>query len=203
MLQRTVSRSFILICKAHVLADTDNIVYAMVKYAQDFTTCRKILFERYFSFDPSISASHQHADMLVNETSIDVPCGRCDNCTRGDNVSSQDITLEALTLVRVCQELAKQQQRVTFGKLLQIWQGYGLKAVNLEKLRHDETIQLPVSKKYSTFVSCLYYGFINIKRMTDMICSSCRISSVLSIILLLKDISQKTFTLVHTRLSRK
>ncbi|KAI7886348.1 ATP-dependent DNA helicase [Lichtheimia hyalospora FSU 10163] len=126
-------------------------VYAMVKYAQDFTTCRKILFERYFSFDPSISAPHQHADMLVNETSVDVPCGRCDNCTRIDNVSYQDITVEALTLVRVCHELAKQQQRVTFAKLLQIWQGYGLKAVNLEKLRHDQTIQLPVNKKYSLF----------------------------------------------------
>ncbi|KAJ8659580.1 hypothetical protein O0I10_004557 [Lichtheimia ornata] len=126
-------------------------LYAMVKYAQDFTTCRKILFERYFSFDPSISAPHQHADMLVNETSVDVPCGRCDNCTRGDTVSFQDITVEALTLVRVCHELAKQQQRVTFSKLLQIWQGYGLKAVNLEKLRHDQSIQLPVDKKYSIY----------------------------------------------------
>lgn len=171
----------------------------MVKYAQDFTTCRKILFERYFSFDPSISAPHQHADMLVNETSVDVPCGRCDNCTRGDTVSLQDITVEALTLVRVCQELAKHQQRVTFSKLLQIWQGYGLKAVNLEKLRHDQSIQLPVDKKHSIFVSCSCNVFMYVQQIT---CYD-RISSVLSITLSLKDISQKTFTLVHTRSSRK
>ncbi|ORZ00626.1 P-loop containing nucleoside triphosphate hydrolase protein [Syncephalastrum racemosum] len=129
-------------------------VYSMLRYGQDFRLCRKIFFEKYFSFDPSIT-SNGLADTLVNEITPDIPCGKCDNCVRASSgrarVVTKDITMEAITLVRLCRRLRSVKERVTLLKLIQLWRGRGLKAAKAESIKDDRDAEVPVKKNFSDF----------------------------------------------------
>lgn len=130
----------------------------MVKYAQDYVTCRKIIFEKYFTFDASIGTISGTGDKLVNEITPDTPCGICDNCTRHKNDPAsqlvyEDVTLEAATLARLCRALKERGEKATMAKLIQLWQGRGLKAAKIETvIKNDPDVEVPANKKYSTQV---------------------------------------------------
>ncbi|CAO3645808.1 unnamed protein product [Cunninghamella blakesleeana] len=129
----------------------------MVQYAQDYTTCRKIFFEKYFSVNPTNSSISEEDHQLVNETTPDIPCGNCDNCTRNpDTVIEEDISEETVTLVNILKKLAELNERVTMIKLIQTWKARGIKNNHLKVLLTLPNVQLPVNNKYSVAVNELY-----------------------------------------------
>ncbi|KAI7889668.1 P-loop containing nucleoside triphosphate hydrolase protein [Mucor mucedo] len=118
-------------------------VYEMIKYAEDYKTCRKILFENYFALD-----SNQN-EGLVNEITPDEVCGNCDNCNRvPEDVCTEDIADVAETIIRLCLLLKKVNERVTMTKLVQMLQNRGLGPLKSVVERNDE-IMIPIDKKYN------------------------------------------------------
>jgi ATP-dependent DNA helicase Q1 len=132
-------------------------VNAIVRYAQDYTTCRKILFEKYFFLD---SGHLQQQDTvldddshLVNQVTPDVPCGTCDNCQRDQSqVAVDNIANETATLVVILRALQQRNERVTMNQLISIWKGKGLKSLHLEHLKKNGNISFPVDSKYTIAV---------------------------------------------------
>ncbi|KAI8636514.1 P-loop containing nucleoside triphosphate hydrolase protein [Parasitella parasitica] len=117
-------------------------LFEMVKYAQEYQTCRKILFEKYFSLDSSSSSD----DGLVNRITPDKPCGVCDNCTRPrDQIVIEDIRTVAESVIRLCTLLKKYKERVTMPKLVQMLLGRGLGIIK-SRVMEDTKIQVPISK---------------------------------------------------------
>jgi ATP-dependent DNA helicase Q1 len=119
-------------------------VNEMVKYAQDYVTCRKILFERYFSLE-------QRKEGLVNKITPDQPCGICDNCNRTDEIQVENIYLVAKSIIQLCNILRTVNERVTMPKLVQMVQGRGLGLVKTQVLSNPG-IGLPLDRKYSEYV---------------------------------------------------
>ncbi|KAI9247808.1 P-loop containing nucleoside triphosphate hydrolase protein [Helicostylum pulchrum] len=117
----------------------------MVKYAQDYTTCRKIAFEEYFSLDSS------QKEGLVNEITPDQACGICDNCTRPTNsVLFENIGQKVATIVRLCNLLKSVNERVTMIKLVQMLQKRGLGLIK-SRVEEDTNIMIPFDRKYSEY----------------------------------------------------
>ncbi|KAG1452956.1 hypothetical protein G6F46_009494 [Rhizopus delemar] len=111
-------------------------VYQMVKYAQDYTTCRKVLFESYFALDAN--------EQLVNEISLDESCGVCDNCNRSsEDVVFKDIGIEAKALIVLCDILKELNERITMTKLVQMVQGRGL-GLAKSRVMNDPEIEIPI-----------------------------------------------------------
>jgi hypothetical protein len=133
-------------------------VYGMIRYAQDYQTCRKIFFESYFSNDPTVSSS-EYSGRLLNTTSMDRTCELCDNCRRkkgdGLHVVSKDITLEAMTAVKIANTAQMNtEERVTMIKMVQYMRGRGLKKGGLEDLFKSENLEVAAKKKWTDAVSC-------------------------------------------------
>lgn len=134
---------------------------AIVRYAQEYTTCRKIFFEKYFflesgnlQFQDQGNNDDDSNTLLVNQTTPDTPCGICDNCVRDrSTVVMYDISTEAVTLVTILRALKGLNNRVTLLKLMDIWKGKGLKALHLDHLKQNTNICVPVDSKYSDTVS--------------------------------------------------
>jgi ATP-dependent DNA helicase Q1 len=109
----------------------------MVRYAQDYRTCRKIFFESYFSNDPTVSLS-QYSGRLLNTTSMDEPCNVCDNCLRhsqGESILTKDITMEAMTAVKIAHTTQKNtDDRITMIKMINYMRGRGHKKAGLNGL---------------------------------------------------------------------
>ncbi|KAI8387533.1 P-loop containing nucleoside triphosphate hydrolase protein [Blakeslea trispora] len=121
-------------------------LYEMARYAQDYVTCRKILFERYFSLDAAKSS-----EGLVNQVTPDQVCGICDNCTRPEGTAiSQNIRPLAETIVRLCRLLKSVNERVTMSKLVQMLQGRGL-GIAKSHVQKDGRIQIPVDRSLSDY----------------------------------------------------
>ncbi|GAN10251.1 ATP-dependent DNA helicase Q1, partial [Mucor ambiguus] len=121
-------------------------LYEMVKYAQDYKTCRKVLFEKYFALDSSVSSE----DGLVNKITPDQPCGICDNCTRPkEQIVAEDIRSTAETIIRLCIVLQQHNERVTMPKLVQMLLGRGL-GIMKTRVMNDKNIQVPI-RKYSEY----------------------------------------------------
>lgn len=118
----------------------------MIKYAQDYETCRKVLFEKYFSLDRTSN--------LVNKITPDQPCGICDNCTRSeDNLITRNIQYEAKTVIRLCHLLKQFNERVTMIKLVQMLQGRGLGVIKSRVQQPGSNIDIPLDKnKYNEYV---------------------------------------------------
>ncbi|KAH8555970.1 P-loop containing nucleoside triphosphate hydrolase protein [Umbelopsis sp. PMI_123] len=128
-------------------------VYGMIRYAQDYQTCRKIFFESYFSNDPTVSSS-EYSGRLLNTTSMDRTCELCDNCRRkkgdGLHVVSKDITLEAMTAVKIANTAQMNtEERVTMIKMVQYMRGRGLKKGGLEDLFKSENLEVAAKKKWT------------------------------------------------------
>ncbi|KAI8991957.1 P-loop containing nucleoside triphosphate hydrolase protein [Mycotypha africana] len=126
-----------------------NGLYEMIRYAQDYRTCRKILFEKYFSLDAVSESSSEEG--LVNKITPDEPCGICDNCQRSNgSIRSEDIAPLAKALVQLCKILKDFNERVTMSKLVQMAQGRQLGIVKT-KVMNDPSIQIPFDRKYNDY----------------------------------------------------
>lgn len=118
----------------------------MVKYAQDYVTCRKILFERYFSLE-------QRREGLVNKITPDQSCGICDNCNRPDSqIRIENIYPVAKSIIQLCNILRTVNERVTMGKLVQMVQGRDLRLIK-SRVLSDPAYGIPIDRKYSEYVS--------------------------------------------------
>lgn len=125
----------------------------MIRYAQNYNTCRKIIFEKYFVYDASVSAATSMANKLVNETTPDTRCGKCDNCVRNQSeVVKQDITKEARTVVLLSQALKQMRERVTMLKLIQLWRGKALAGAKVASIKQNPDAVIPVDKKFTNMV---------------------------------------------------
>ncbi|CAO3702232.1 unnamed protein product [Rhizopus stolonifer] len=112
----------------------------MVGYAQDYISCRKILFEKYFALDEG----------LVNNITPDQSCGTCDNCLRSkEEVAVKDISGEAKALVILCDTLKELNERVTMNKLVQMLQGRALGIAKTRIMNHPD-IEIPI-RKYTEY----------------------------------------------------
>ncbi|KAI8979996.1 P-loop containing nucleoside triphosphate hydrolase protein [Pilobolus umbonatus] len=125
-------------------------LFEMIRYAQDYLTCRKILFERYFSLDSG------DKEGLVNKVTPDQPCGICDNCNRSErDVVIENIQKEAKTLVQLCYFLKEYNERVTMAKLVQMAQGRGLGIIKT-RVMNDPDVHIPIDRKFNeTDIECI------------------------------------------------
>ncbi|KAI0073245.1 ATP-dependent DNA helicase [Panus rudis PR-1116 ss-1] len=97
-------------------------VRAMLEFAQNHDTCRKIQFARYFSLASKISVSSWSTE---DEDAL-TPCGHCDNCQRDkDSVDQRDVTLASWQILKVAQAVKTQGGRVTLAQLAEMTRGNG------------------------------------------------------------------------------
>ncbi|KAF8713392.1 ATP-dependent DNA helicase, partial [Rhizoctonia solani] len=100
-------------------------LHDMLRFAQNLTECRKLLFANYFSASSSLSLSSWTTEAGGKLT----PCGHCDNCTRPpESVASKDVTLDAWIILRVAQTIDSEGGRVTIGMLADLVRGVGGKS---------------------------------------------------------------------------
>ncbi|KAJ1299658.1 hypothetical protein OPQ81_009110 [Rhizoctonia solani] len=100
-------------------------LHDMLRFAQNLTKCRKLLFANYFSASSSLSLSSWTTEAGGKLT----PCGHCDNCTRPpESVVNKDVTLDAWIILRVVQTIDGEGGRVTIGMLADLVRGVGGKA---------------------------------------------------------------------------
>ncbi|KAI9594511.1 P-loop containing nucleoside triphosphate hydrolase protein [Syncephalis fuscata] len=147
-----------------VVADHHGIrnVYTILKYAQDMRTCRRVLFEHYFSperyslmIDNGGNTS-RITTTTTTTTTTKANCGDCDNCTRTDSVT-HNITKAIEDLCRLVKVLAQSSNEasntigeqtsydstgVTFLKLAELWRGCGGKRVDIEQALSNHELQL-------------------------------------------------------------
>lgn len=122
-------------------------VNAIVRYGQDYTTCRKVFFEKYFFVDNDHLQHGKNDSSLVSAG----PCGTCDNCRRDPaEVVVMNIANELKTLLTILRTLKRRsKERVTMIKLISLWKGRGLKAAGLESLKHMQHVVFHADSKYS------------------------------------------------------
>lgn len=104
--------------------DNDNQMklHDMLRFAQDMSECRKILFARYFSASSDLSM----ASWTTEESRATDRCGHCDNCTRSpETVERRDVTLEAWQILKILETISAQGARQTIAGLGDLARGLG------------------------------------------------------------------------------
>jgi ATP-dependent DNA helicase Q1 len=129
-----------------VIADYNGLdnAYAMLRYANDVKTCRKLLFLRYFS--PEKFASQDVGQV----------CGVCDNCCLDPPVE-QDVTREAHDLARLVKVAVETEQacgRSTFLKMAELWHGKHGKHLGVKQAIADGYVQ-QLGQHWTLDVSCI------------------------------------------------
>ncbi|CAE7231975.1 unnamed protein product [Rhizoctonia solani] len=100
-------------------------LHDMLRFAQNLTECRKLLFANYFSASSSLSLSSWTTEAGGKLT----PCGHCDNCTRPpESITNKDVTLDAWIILRTAQTIDNEGGRVTIGMLADLVRGVGGKS---------------------------------------------------------------------------
>ena len=110
-------------------------VHAMLSYALDYSTCRKLAFNAYFGNPASVVAPFAADDTAS--------CGHCDNCVRAflatdttaaeddtlapaaGGINTRDATVEAWKICRVIRELSNQNGRTTLPQACDLVRGLG------------------------------------------------------------------------------
>ncbi|KAI9012939.1 P-loop containing nucleoside triphosphate hydrolase protein [Gaertneriomyces semiglobifer] len=120
-------------------------VYGMLTYAQDLTTCRRLLMERYFG------VSGPNAAQWGPKSSA--KCGNCDHCLRGTQsdavIRVEDVTAQAVDVLKIVRCMSEEQERVTLARVVEIWRGVGKKYPSVEDLKRQGTVTVPPPKMYS------------------------------------------------------
>ncbi|KAI6165945.1 P-loop containing nucleoside triphosphate hydrolase protein [Pisolithus thermaeus] len=104
--------------------DKDNQMklHDMLRFAQDMSECRKILFARYFSASSDLSM----ASWTTEESRATDRCGHCDNCTRSpETVEQRDVSLEAWQILKILETISAQGTRQTIAGLGDLARGLG------------------------------------------------------------------------------
>ncbi|GAA5826159.1 hypothetical protein JCM11251_007187 [Rhodosporidiobolus azoricus] len=94
-------------------------LYAVVRFAEDKKTCRKILFSRYFT-------TAYDSGKAFDAENGEAPCGHCDNCLRDpSSVSSLDISLPAYRALRVIEAATSSRGTLTLPQAADLVRGNG------------------------------------------------------------------------------
>ncbi|KAF8459232.1 P-loop containing nucleoside triphosphate hydrolase protein [Gautieria morchelliformis] len=97
-------------------------LHDMLRFAQNFSECRKVLFANYFSSSSALSL----ASWTSSTSGALTPCGHCDNCTRPpETIDCRDVSLDAWQILKVVQQVERQGGRVTLGMLADLIRGAG------------------------------------------------------------------------------
>ena len=82
---------------------------------------------QYFSASTHLSAAAwDHSDTLASSGGKISTCGICDNCLRDPaSIITKDVTLEAWKCLRVLEEVARSDGRVTLANLVDLVRGLG------------------------------------------------------------------------------
>ena len=119
-------------------------VHDMLRFAQNVSECRKLLFAKsvdyvyssdkplmlafffFFSSYFSASSSLSFSSWTSSTAGALAACGHCDNCTRSpETVEHRDVTLEAWQILQVVHEVERQGGRVTLGMMTDLIRGAG------------------------------------------------------------------------------
>ncbi|GAA6062989.1 hypothetical protein JCM10212_004971 [Sporobolomyces blumeae] len=101
-------------------------LYEMLKFAQDFTTCRKILFARYFA------STYDDSGAFALDEGED-PCGTCDNCSRDkETVAELDISHDAYRALRIIRAAVDQRGTLTLPQAADLVRGNGGGAFSIQ-----------------------------------------------------------------------
>jgi ATP-dependent DNA helicase Q1 len=101
----------------------------MLSFAIDYTTCRKLLFDKYFGNPASVVAPFTTSDQSA--------CGHCDNCLRSastdkDVITVRDVTLDAWKVCKIFKAVEEQRGRVTLPQAADLVRGLGKGQFSLE-----------------------------------------------------------------------
>ena len=96
----------------------------MLKYALDYTNCRKLLFDSYFGNPASVVAPYSVSDRS--------PCGHCDNCLRktssptlDSSILIRDATMDAWKVCKIIKAMEGQAGKVTMQQASDLVRGLG------------------------------------------------------------------------------
>ncbi|GAA5960439.1 hypothetical protein JCM3765_007514 [Sporobolomyces pararoseus] len=94
-------------------------LYEMLQFAQDFRTCRKVLFNRYF-------ASTYDDSKAFDDEEGEQPCESCDNCVRDEStIKSVDISAQAYRALRIITAACAQDGTLTLPQAADLVRGNG------------------------------------------------------------------------------
>ncbi|KAF9527696.1 P-loop containing nucleoside triphosphate hydrolase protein [Crepidotus variabilis] len=143
-------------------------LHAVLDFAEDLTTCRKVQFAEYFSHSSQLSVS----SWSTSETGALDRCGHCDNCTRpAGSTENRDCTLAAWQLLKITQSVRQQGGKLTLTKLAALARGgKGAYDVSTKKGRRQEketfTIDLDAVASGSVDMSKLDIEHLIVRLMT-------------------------------------
>jgi ATP-dependent DNA helicase Q1 len=113
----------------------------MVRFTQDYTTCRKIGFARYF-----LESSHIEIESwsTSNESVYD-RCGHCDNCTRDTaSVEAADVTSDAYKIIKAVQHISLNNVRMSMSALAAMVRGIGKKTAESSKSGRGQKVDVDI-----------------------------------------------------------
>ncbi|GAA5894862.1 RecQ family ATP-dependent DNA helicase [Sporobolomyces salmoneus] len=94
-------------------------LYEMLQFAQDYKTCRKVLFARYF-------ASTYDDSKAFDDDEGEEPCESCDNCLRdASTIKTIDITTQAYRALRIISAAEAQDGTLTLPQAADLIRGNG------------------------------------------------------------------------------
>ncbi|KZT54726.1 ATP-dependent DNA helicase [Calocera cornea HHB12733] len=106
-------------------------LHEMLRFAQNLTDCRKLLFARYFSSSSDLSTAAWEDPSAGPGTSL-AKCGHCDNCTRSPStIERRDVSVQSWQLLRIVEAVCREGGRVTVGILSDLARGLAGGAFNV------------------------------------------------------------------------
>lgn len=116
----------------------------VLRYAQDMSECRKVLFAKYFSASASLDLSAWSTD---GTAALD-RCGHCDNCVRDPaTYKHDDETLGAWQVLKIAEEVFNLKGNVTIAGLAALAGGGRQAKIKVKRRRGAATeMQIDVNK---------------------------------------------------------
>lgn len=95
-------------------------MYQILDYAEDLSTCRKLLFSSYFA------STHANKSAFEPGTTADDPCGHCDNCLRSPaTFSAVSVSQEVYKTLRLVAAAEEQNATLTLLQASDLVRGLG------------------------------------------------------------------------------
>ncbi|GAA5996911.1 RecQ family ATP-dependent DNA helicase [Rhodotorula paludigena] len=95
-------------------------LYEVIRFAEDKSTCRKVLFARYFATTYDAGTAFEEGD------DAESPCGQCDNCLRDPStVCTLEVSLDAYRALRIISATTAQRGTLTLPQAADLVRGNG------------------------------------------------------------------------------